>query len=1026
MPYLSPQQSRLQDDIRGLIKGKVRCDEVVRQLFATDAGILERRPLGVVWPQDTDDVVACVRYARQRGIPLHARGAGTETSGASLGDGIVLDFSRSMRRILRMDAESVRVQPGLIRFRLNTILDRVQRRCFGPDPGFAPTATIGGVLARNGAGAHWLRYGFPVGHLLELTVVLADGSVLNLRRDNLPKAIINADDEKVRRTDRYTDLSTVSQGIALARQIAFGREFPVADGVHRILSPLSIRSNSSIFSVTGAVPNRCGYHIQDVLCGPERTNVDLIRLLAGSEGTLALITEARLKTVSLPNRGAAIAFFFNRFERATGTVPLVLPFKPVLCELIDRRRLNMLRDWDKRFQSVIPAEAEAVLLVELDAGTIEQPQETDDVRARCDQLIKTVFVREKLCFDVHRIEQADDFSLFDGFLHSAELALNRMQRSFQAIPLLTDLAVPVETLGGFVADLMNLLHEHEITASISGHVGQGHLRVQPILNFSQPHLAQTHQRLTEELSALVWEHRGTISSEHSTGLSLSRLVSKQCANHYPVFRRIKELFDPTNILNPGKVIHDGSVETDFLRRRLSIGAGAGESDLSNQLELQLKWDPHQISHSTYRCNGCGVCRQLSRSARTCPFFRRHPEEERSPRAKANLLRGILEGNLELETLTLDTSKEIADHCFHCLLCQTECPAEVDASHLAARCKAAYVAAHGLSLTDRFFSQIDLLLQWGALFSWPTNWMMKNRVSRWLLEKLVGVVQGRKLPPLAKFSFLGRTQWSKRYAPPKSSDGLKAALFVDTFGNHFDTKLTELAVKILEHNGVAVHVPLRQRASGIQSYTVGHADRAERLARHNTSLFGDLIRQGYDVVTLEPSSAACMTKEYRTLINEPDSELISTNVVDFCDYLIRLHREGRLRLDFQAVGKKVGFHAPCRSIANGSGRVDGKTPAQELLGLIPELDVRRIEEGCCGMAGSFGFHKKNHRLSLQIGLGLFRRLRDAEIDFGATDCSFCRMQMEHAVTKPTLHPIRLLAFAYGLIENPTESRDLWSR
>ena len=1032
---LSPQQSRLQDDIRGLIQGEVRCDEVVRQLFATDAGILERRPLGVVWPRHTDDVVACVRYATEQGIPIHARGAGTETSGASLGDGIVLDFSRFMRRVLRLNAESVLVQPGLIRFRLNTILGKLQRRCFGPDPGFIPAATIGGILSRNGAGAHWLRYGFPEEHLLGLTVVLADGNVLTLKRDNLPKAIVNSGDEKVRRFDRSSDLSTVSQGIALARQIAFGREFPIADGLHQILSPLTIRSNASIYSVTGSVPNRCGYCLQNVLHGSENNEVDLARLIVGSEGTLALITEAHLKTVASPHRAGAVVFGFNSLEQATSAVPLIFPFKPALCELVDRRRLNLLRERDKRFQILIPTQAEAVLLVELNANTVEQPLDSDEVRTRLDQLIETVAVREKLCFNHFRIERAEEFPLFDDFLRNAELALYQMRRSFQTVPLLNDLAVPIETLGNFVVDLQKLLHEHEMTASISGHVGQGHLRIRPILDFSTPGLTSMLHRLTEELCALVWEHRGTINSEHSTGLTLSRLVPKQCANHFPIFRKIKELFDPGNILNPGKVIPDETHWTEFLRRglfrrggdvvlerqqpaldnRLPSKAEIGfvEADLPDQLELQLKWDPQQIAGATYRCTGCGACQRLDHAVRTCPLFRRRPEAETSPRAKANLLRGVLEGTLDLKTLTLDSSKAIADHCFHCLLCRTECPAGVDVSHLAARCKAAYVAAHGLSSTDRFLSQLDLLLYWGSLISCPINWTLTNRVSRWLIDKTLGIPQGRKLPALSKISFLGRTQWSKRYALTKSATEPKVALFIDTFGNHFDTKLTELAVNVLEHNGIAVHVPLRQRASGLMSYSVGHADRAERLARLNTLLLGDLIRQGYDVVTLEPASAACIAKDYRCLIDEPDSELVSSQIVDFCGYLMRLHREGRLRLDFHPIRKTVGFHAPCRSIAGGSGRINDATPAQELLGLIPELNVRRVEEGCCGMAGGFGLDKKNYRLSLQIGLALFRKLRSHEIDFGATDCNSCRMQMEHAVTKPTLHPIRLLAFAYGL-------------
>ena len=1025
---LSPQQSRLQDDIRGLIQGEVRCDEVARQLFATDAGILERRPFGVVWPRHTEDVVACVRYATERGISLHPRGAGTETSGASLGEGIVLDFSRFMRGILRIDADSVRVQPGLTRFRLNTILDRLQQRCFGPDPGFVPSATIGGILSRNGAGTHWLQYGFPEDHLLGLTVVLANGDVLTLRRDVLPKAMINSGEEMGRRRE---GASSVSQGITLARQIAFGKEFPFADGVHQILSSVSVQPNSSVFSVTGAVPNCCGYRLQNVLQGPEETNVDLARLILGSEGTLAIITEVHLKTVSLPHRSAAVVLCFNSLERATRAVPLVLPFQPILCELVDRRRLNLLRDWDKRFHSLVPVEAEAVLLVELAAGTVEQPLESKEIRERLDRLIEAVSVQEQLCFTFLRIERTEDFPLFDDFLRNAELALYRMRRSFRAVPLLSDLAVPIETLGGFVTDLLNLLHEHEITASISGHVGQGHLRVHPILDLASPSLASTLQRLTEELCALVWEHRGTINSEHSSGLLLSRLVPKQCSNHFPIFRKIKELFDPANILNPGKVIPDETNWPGFLRQGLSLGSrlspkvgvGFGETNLPNQLELQLKWDPRQFAESAYRCNGCGTCKQFGRSVRMCPFFRRRPEEEASLRAKANLLRGVLEETLELETLTLEATKDIAAHCFHCLLCRTECPAEVDASHLAARCKSAYVAAHGLSSTDRFFSHLDLLLQGISLISCPVNGMLTNRFSRWVIDKIVGIPQGRKLPILSKISFLGRTQWSKRLTSQKTTTTeSKVALFIDTFGNHFDTKLTELAVKILEYNGITVHIPLQQRASGLMSYAVGHADRAERLARHNTMLLGDLIRQGYDVVTLEPASAACITKDYRCLIEDSDSELVSSNVVDFCDYLMRLHGKSRLRLDFQPIRKMVGFHAPCRSIANGLGRVDGATPAQELLGLIPELDVRRIEEGCCGMAGSFGLDKKNYRLSLQIGLGLFRKLRAKEIDFGATDCSSCRMQMEHAVAKPTLHPIRLLAFAYGLIE----SRDLWSR
>jgi Fe-S oxidoreductase len=397
------------------------------------------------------------------------------------------------------------------------------------------------------------------------------------------------------------------------------------------------------------------------------------------------------------------------------------------------------------------------------------------------------------------------------------------------------------------------------------------------------------------------------------------------------------------------------------------------------------------------------------------------EENATPRAKANLLRGILEGELELETLTQEKAKEIADYCVQCGMCRIECPAEVDVSNLAFRCKSAYVAAHGLSLEDRFFSQLDTILRFLAMVSCPVNWSTSNPMMRWLMEKLLQIPQSRTIPKLAKVTFLARTQWSSwlvkppQHVEPVSTN--RVALFVDTFANHFDTKLADLAIRILEHNHCSVYVPSRQRPSGLTSFSVGHFDRAERLARHNSLLLADLIRQGYHIVTLEPASASCLSQDYRTILDDMDIALVSSQVVDFCDFLLQRYREGQLRLDFvpnsKITGKTVGYHAPCRSITRTTRRTNAPTPAEELLRLIPELEVRRIEQGCCGMAGVYGFKRKNYRRSLRIGVALLRELRQLEIDFGVSDCNACCLQMEHGSRKKTFHPIRLLAAAYGL-------------
>lgn len=1052
MPYLSPTQARLRDDIRGLIQGEVRCDEITLQLYSTDAGILQCRPQGVVWPRNVEDVIACVRYASEKGLSIHARGLGTGSAGESLGTGIVLDFTRFMRRIVSLDRDSVTVQPGVIRNRLNHSLKKTQRRHFGPVSGFSPATTIGSILSRNGAGSNWLRYGLPSDHLKELHVVLANGEILRLNREMLPRAMEPSAEHDVRGmkdTDIVLGKRRVARGIALARGIVHGQDHAVADEIFQVLTSSTREIEAQ---ETRVETDRCGYYCKNILKGSNRDRVDLARLLTGSEGTLGLIVEAKLNTVFLPHRKAAAVLFFNSLENAIHAVGSIFSFRPVFCELIDRRRLSMIRDWMPRFQRLIPNESEAVLLIELDCGTIDQPGDSVEIQDRLSALLDTVQEKEKLCFHSIRVETPTLFELFDEFFHRAELALFRMRRSFQPLPLFDDLAVPVASLHDFVPEILDLLRRHEVTASISGHVGHGHLRVHPIIDLAKVNLAQFLRVLSEEVYSLVLRYHGTIASEGGTGLLKSRFVPRQFPELISVFRNIKEIFDPDGLFNPGKVVPDDFVWSEHLRSGLplrgmdhetasddfsgetvlwsseagfstTISAGQefppeeteapASPEFASQLELQLKWEPERIFESAYLCNGCGDCLQIHRSSRMCPIFRNRLGEEASPRSKANLLRGVLEKELELSTLTTERTKEIADLCFHCQMCSFECPAEVDASHLAFRCKSAYVAAHGMPLEDLFFSRIDQVLHWFSMVSCPVNWSLTNRFARWILEKLLQIPQERRLPKLANITFLRKAQWSTWLAKPKSPSATKVALFVDTFANHIDPKLADLAVKILEHNGIAVHVPPRQRSSGLTAFTAGNMHRAEQLARHNSLLLADLIRQGFQVVALEPASASCLTKDYRYVVDGIDAALIMSNVVDFCDFLIQLHRRDELKFDFRPLAKTAGYHAPCRAISCSTQRVEAPTPAEELLRLIPELDVRRIEQGCCGMAGTYGFKRKNHRRALQIGLSLFREFRKPEIELAVSDCNSCCMQIEHGAKRKTWHPIRLLAAAYGL-------------
>jgi len=1011
------QPTRLRDDLRGLIKGDVRCDEITQQLYATDASILQTRPVCVVCPRNTDDVAAVVRYAADAGIPVHPRGAGTSLTGESLGNGIVLVFSRYMRRILHTGDDFVVVQPGLLRRRLNGIIGQSQNRFFGPLAGNPSSASLGSILARNGAGVHYLRYGLPSDHLVSMKVVLANGDLLTLDRRSLPQP--------------PSQPLPGGDSVALAHAIAFGKEYVYAGDIAHILSS---RTSEQLVESANQLPvNRAGYAEYAVLQGESAEYVDLARLFAGSEGTLGITVETTLKTVPLPQHKSAVAFFFRSISNAIETVSTVSSLRPVLCELIDRRRLNMVRDWDVRYRSLIPAEAEAALLVELDTGTLAEPMSADECRDRLKHLIDLVQTKKQLCFHALRVNTEHDFQLFEQVIRRSELALGRMYHSIQAIPLFDDIAVPLTAMNDAISGLLSSLHRHKITASFSGHVGQGHLRIHPLLDLSRPDTLALLHPLAESVYSMILSHGGTVSSEWGTGLLKSQFLPQQFPHLTSLFRKIKETFDPQYLLNPGRVIPSNTLWTASLRHGLEkrgqappMSPSSSDSKLMNQqdksspsqVEVQVKWEPSYVFEAAYRCNGCGECLRYDRQSRICPLFRGTATNEFAPRSKADLLRGVLEHDIDLETLTSERAKEIADSCFHCRMCDIECPSKIDINVLAFQSKAAYIAAHGLPFDDLIVSRLDTLLNLLTPFSCVVNGAMHNRFVRWFFEKTFQIPQRRTIPALTHRPYLSRIRWSplRNRLPSEQTDKPRVALFVDTFVNYFNPQLAEWAVQILEHNGFSVHVPPRQRPSGRMSFVVGHANRAEQLARHNIAQMSELIRMGYKIVTIEPYSASCLTKDYQHMVDSREAEVMADNVVDFCSLLQWCHQADILRQDFQPLPYRVGYHAPCCGLAISASMATDTMPAEKLLRLIPDLDVQRVERGCCGMGGLWGVQQKNYRHSLQIGIPLFRALRQPEIDFGVSDCLACCLQMEHGSKKRTFHPIRLLAAAYGFLNH----------
>ncbi len=987
--FMDQQRARIQADLSGVLRGDVRCDDIYLQMYASDASIYQIQPLAIVRPINTADVVKTIHYANQHQYTVHPRGAGSSVIGASLGKGIILDFSVHMRRAIVLDSDRVKVQPGVVLANLNDQLAQ-KNKVFGPDPATRSVTTLGGVLSTNATGSHWVRYGSPRDKVLALQIVTAEGKILNV-----PSAKNEAFGSYIN-----PDSRTLEQNLAklLDRN---------ADTVEQYRSPTLL--------------DQAGYHLADIQINDR---VDLTRLMVGSEGTLGIITEATLAVDERPKQRGVALYFFDRLEKAAEAIDEIAQSRPSACDLLDRRLLSIAVEIDPAYREIIPTDTEAMLLVEHDAATLDELVETMDVP------IKRIVRRDKLAFDVQTTTDKRQRDFFWRLARRMVQILYRLKGNRRAVPFVEDIAVNRQQLPTFLKQVHDVLNKHQVTATIFSHALQGHVDIRPFLDLTNPQHLALMPTLSRDIYALVTQCGGTISGGYGDGLSRTWYLRTHYGPLYDVFRDVKRVFDPNFLLNPGKIInYPPSDLTDHLRPwetapqliededQEAVNKKKSKNSSLPVLHPQLNWSVEQLAKTAQSCNGCARCRTQGALERMCPIFRLYPREEASPRAKANLMRAVLSGELSVDTLSSDQLKTVSDLCVNCHQCRVECPAGVDIPKLVVEAKAQYVAATGQKFSQWIISRLDVLYEFGGRFPWLLNLLTKNRISRWAIDRFLGISQGRKLPTFSKRSFL-RWCHRKKSKPPAEIEGNRVVYFVDAFANWNDTEIGHALLHVMQHNGVEVFVPQRQKLSGMSLISDGLVHRARELARQNVEILADAVRQGYHIVTTEPSANLALTHEYLHLNDDVDTRLVAENCSDVCAYLWKLHESGELNTNFQPVDATVGYHLPCHTRA-----VHRDGPILKLLNLIPELQIQNVGNGCSGMAGTFGLKSVNYLRSLRAGIGLITDLRAPEIVVGVTSCSTCKMQMEHGTVKPTIHPIKLLAMAYG---GMSELDDLFDR
>lgn len=942
------QRKRLHDDLKGIVRGGLLFDDLSRVLFATDASLFEIDPAAVVVPRDEDDVCALVRYAGENQVPLVPRGAGTGLVGAALGPGLVVDLSVHLRGILDIGDTTVRAQAGVpLRQLVGVLRDRGRRLVGTPEH---LDGTVGGMIA---AARGRLR-----DTLEALRVVLDSGDAVAVGR--VPRwPALDAPPGRLEDIVAST-LAFLEQNAALLR--ACKRAVPI---------------------------DATGYALDDVQLGDL---LDLPKLLSGSEGTLALFTEATLRTTSLPAGRAVVLLGFARLEAALKAARLALATLPTACDLLDRRLLRLARS-EPGLTDLVPDGAEAIVLVEYEAPS----QASADRQA--DDLADRLAHDERLAILARPARNAAEADRFWQLRQAMLPGVQTPRGAVQPVVLMEDVAVPPDRLADYLPRLQDVLRRRETTAAFLIRPGTGQVDMRPFVDLHDPRDVERLWALADEVYSLAWEMGGTVSAGRGTGLARMPWVGRQYGPLAAVHRQIKAIFDPQYLFNPGKIVAGPDQPLTWpLRKRGAL----------RPAERQLQWPQTTPEAETVACHGCGACRTEVPAERMCPIFRATQDEAATPRAKANLMRHLLQPDADPALLASDAVREVADLCVNCKMCVRECPSRVQIPKLMLEAKAANVAQHGLDRGDWAVARTESFAHLGSALAPVANALLGNPVARWFLERVFGISRQRRLPTFASRSFLRQARqrgWSRK---PRAGRP-RVAYFVDVFANYNDPQIAQAVVEVLHHNGIEVFVPPGQVGCGMAPLSHGDVETAREMVQHNLRILAEVAREGFPILCSEPTAALMLRQDAIDLLGDAEAQVVAGQVVEFTAYLADLHRQRRLRTDFRRLDVGIGHHVPCHVKALG------KPPAGPgLLGLIPGVRVGTIDVSCSGMAGTFGLKRSNYETSLAAGRPMLEMLGRPDYLFGSTECSACRLQMEDGTGKRTLHPAQYLALAYGLL------------
>jgi FAD/FMN-containing dehydrogenase/Fe-S oxidoreductase len=956
----SSQVDELRQDLELRIAGDVRFDPVYRAMFCTDASVYQIMPLGVVMPKTAEDVVQVVKLCERHGASITARGGGTSQAGQAIGAGLQLDFSKHMYRLLELDVENqvVRVEPGIVLDELNAEL-KPHGLQLPLDLSTSNRATIGGMLANNSSGTRSIVYGKTIDFVEELSVVLADGSQVEMRRLSASELA-----DRLAQTDREGACYRITRDLASIHAEEIQRRYP-------------------------QILRRVGGYNLDEFVSPERFN--LARMLVGSEGTLGLTVAATLRLAPLPKARAVCTVQFDDLLEAMAATPVILEHDPSAVELIDRFILHTTRGRTafEPLRDFIEGDPGAVLIVEFFG------ERETELPARIDALVACLQTKG-LGHHVYRaVDEPSQERIWS--LRRAALGLSMSQRGdAKSISFVEDAAVAPEHLHDYIARFQEILRKYDTEAGFYAHASVGLLHIRPVVNMKTAEGVARFEGIANEVADLVLEFGGALSGEHGDGLVRAPFQEKMFGEVlYGAFCQLKATFDPDGVLNPGKI-----VDAPALTANLRFGEGYQPQAPETAFDFA---DFGGMVEAAEQCSGVGACRKRLTGA-MCPSYMATGDESASTRGRANVLRLAMTGQLDGTELTDEALLPVFDLCLECKACKSECPTGVDMARLKSEFLNQYWKRHGVSRSARWLAQTDRIARWGSRLAPLSNWLISSNATTSLNERFLGLDPRRPLPRFAPRTFDG--WWKRRRDAQRRGD---VVLFVDTFSNYYEPETLMAAVRLAERWQNEVVLAPRV-CCGRPAISKGMLEQARQQAATATQRLLPLARQGLAIVFCEPSCYSAVVDDHPHLQRgaaKSEAEEVAAACVTFEQWAeSALERNGEAPGSLSSPGRRILLHGHCHQKA-----LVGTGAAQRLLSKIPGCEVTVLDSGCCGMAGSFGY--EHYEISRAVGEHrLFPAVRELDADDCIVASGFsCRQQIAHFTRVTALSPPVLLEKAY---------------